>query len=70
MTETAMTRYFSTGVALMILTAATFAFGGEKKQPTTKPAPQIKRCCVDDKGHYHPEWAHGINCPHNHKYCR
>jgi hypothetical protein len=66
-----MKRYFLTGVALMTLTAATFAVAGDTKQPTTAPAPQqIKKCCVDDKGHYRPEWAHGINCPHNHKFCK
>jgi hypothetical protein len=73
MTESAMTRYFLTSVALLALTGATFAAAasGEAKKPTTAPAPsQHKSCCVDSKGHYRADWQNGVNCPHNHKYCK
>ena len=72
-----MTRRLLILATVMTLGIGTMATAGTKEtkdttnSPTTAPAPvQIKRCCVDDKGHYHPEWARGINCPHQHKYCR
>jgi hypothetical protein len=70
--ESAMTRYFLTGVALLALTGGTFAVAsGEAKKPTTAPAvSQHKSCCVDSKGRYRNDWQNGVNCPHNHKYCR
>ena len=65
-----MTRYILTGLAALALTTATFAAGGNDKKPATQPAPQTKKCCVDSKGHYRADWSNGVNCPHNHKYCK
>jgi len=63
-----MKRYLLIALTTLALSSATLVTAGTN-QPTTAPS-QIKKCCVDDKNHYHPEWARGINCPHNHKYCK